>query len=180
VWSTLAELSYFYRQLCAKEIMKGMMEKLEKEVPVLLCKLEKIFPPGFFNPMQHLLIHLPYEAKVGGLCNIGGCIILKGPWNILEQWLETRQELKDASPKLFCLKRYHTSSSVYFAEEHNVNAPTMRYNIDEEPPVSDIKKFQWRGTTVSSSMTYYPSQEERTDALLYMFSNMEEMDPYFM
>ena len=92
----------------------------------------------------------------------------------------TRQELKDASPKLFCLKRYHTSLSVYFAEEHNVNAPTMRYNIDEEPPVSDIKKFQWRGTTVSSSMTYYPSQEERTDALLYMFSNMEEMDPYFM
>ena len=79
VWSTLAELSYFYRQLCAKEIMKGMMEKLEKEVPVLLCKLEKIFPPGFFNPMQHLLIHLPYEAKVSGLCNIGGCIILKGP-----------------------------------------------------------------------------------------------------
>lgn len=79
VWSTLAELSYFYRRLCAKEIMKGMMEKLEKEVPVLLCKLEKIFPPGFFNPMQHLLIHLPYEANVSGLCNIGGCIILKGP-----------------------------------------------------------------------------------------------------
>jgi hypothetical protein len=34
------------------------MEQLEKEAPVLLCKLEKIFPPGFFNPMQHLFIHL--------------------------------------------------------------------------------------------------------------------------
>jgi hypothetical protein len=66
VWKTLAELSYFYRQLCAKEIKKKMMEKLEKEIPVLLCKLDKIFPPGWFNPMQHLLIHLPYEAKVGG------------------------------------------------------------------------------------------------------------------
>jgi hypothetical protein len=42
-----------------------MMQKLEKQIPVLLCKMEKIFPPGFFNPMQHLLIHLPYEAKVG-------------------------------------------------------------------------------------------------------------------
>jgi hypothetical protein len=41
------------------------MEQLEKEASVLLCKLEKIFPPGFFNPMQHLIIHLPYEAKVG-------------------------------------------------------------------------------------------------------------------
>jgi hypothetical protein len=66
MWMMLAELSYFYRQLCAKEITVEMIQKLEKEIPVLLCKMEKIFPPRFFNPMQHLLIHLPYEAKVGG------------------------------------------------------------------------------------------------------------------
>jgi hypothetical protein len=65
VWKMLAELSYFYRQLCAKEIKKEMMEKLE-EISVLLCKFEKISPPGCFNPMQYLLIHLPNEAKVGG------------------------------------------------------------------------------------------------------------------
>jgi hypothetical protein len=51
VWTTLAELSHFYRQLCAKEIKKDMMEKLEDEIPVLLCNLEKIFPPGWFNPI---------------------------------------------------------------------------------------------------------------------------------
>jgi hypothetical protein len=66
VWTALAELSHFYIQLCAKEIKKDMMEKLEDEIPVLLCKLEKIFPPGWFNPMQYLLVHLPYEAKIGG------------------------------------------------------------------------------------------------------------------
>jgi hypothetical protein len=51
VWMALAELSHFYRQLCAKEIKKDMMEKLEDEIPVLLCKLEKIFPLGWFNLM---------------------------------------------------------------------------------------------------------------------------------
>jgi hypothetical protein len=30
VWKALAELSYFYRHLCAKEIKKEMMEKLEQ------------------------------------------------------------------------------------------------------------------------------------------------------
>jgi hypothetical protein len=59
MWQAIAELSYFYKQICAKEISKNMMEKLEKEIPVLLCKLEKIFPPRFFNPMEHLLIHIP-------------------------------------------------------------------------------------------------------------------------
>jgi hypothetical protein len=67
VWKMLAELSCFHRQMCAKEIKKEMMEKLEKDIQVLLCKLEKIFPLGWFNPMQHLLIHLLYQAKVCGL-----------------------------------------------------------------------------------------------------------------
>jgi hypothetical protein len=56
IWKALAELSYFYTQLCAKEIKKDVMEKLEIEILVLICKLEKIFPLGFFNPMQHLLV----------------------------------------------------------------------------------------------------------------------------
>jgi hypothetical protein len=43
-----------------------MMEKLEDEIPMLLYKLKKIFSPGWFNPIQYLLIHLPYEAKIGG------------------------------------------------------------------------------------------------------------------
>jgi hypothetical protein len=41
-----------------------MIEKLEKEIQVLLCKVQKIFALGFFKPMQHLLIDIPYEAKV--------------------------------------------------------------------------------------------------------------------
>jgi hypothetical protein len=52
--------------LCAKQITVEMIQQLEKKIPVLLCKMEKIFPPRFFNPIQRLLIYLPYEAKVGG------------------------------------------------------------------------------------------------------------------
>jgi hypothetical protein len=45
VWKVLVELSHFYRQLCAKEIKKEIMDKLKNEIPMLMCKLEKIFPP---------------------------------------------------------------------------------------------------------------------------------------
>jgi hypothetical protein len=75
VWLALSELSYFFHQLCAKELSRTVVADLEILAPVLLCKLEKIFPPGFFNPMQHLILHLPYEAQMGGragtlvLCN---------------------------------------------------------------------------------------------------------------
>ena len=43
-----------------------VVEELEKVAPLLLCKLEKIFPPGFFLSMQHLILHLPSEARMGG------------------------------------------------------------------------------------------------------------------
>jgi len=62
VWQVLAELSNFFRQLCAKELSRAVIMDIEKMAPVLLCKLEKIIPPAFFNPMLHLLLHLPYEA----------------------------------------------------------------------------------------------------------------------
>ena len=77
VWRVLAELSYFFRQLCAKELSRDVIDDLEKVAPVLLCKLEKIFPPSFFLAMQHLILHLPYEARMGGPCRPVGAIQLR-------------------------------------------------------------------------------------------------------
>jgi hypothetical protein len=51
VWLALTELSYFFCQLCAKELSWTMIADLERLTPMLLCKLEKISPPDFFNPM---------------------------------------------------------------------------------------------------------------------------------
>ena len=66
IWQVLAELSYVFCQLCAKELSRTIIDDLGKAAPVLLCKLEKIFPPDCFLLMQHLILHLPYEAWMGG------------------------------------------------------------------------------------------------------------------
>jgi hypothetical protein len=59
LWEIFIELNYFYMQICAKQVSKSMMQKLEKEIMVLICKMKKVFPAGWFNVMQHLLVHLP-------------------------------------------------------------------------------------------------------------------------
>jgi hypothetical protein len=43
------------------------IERLETNIVETLCKLEMIFPPTFFDSMEHLSIHLPSEVKVEGL-----------------------------------------------------------------------------------------------------------------
>jgi hypothetical protein len=34
-----------------------MMLRLEKEITVLVCKMEIVFLPGWFNAIQHLIVH---------------------------------------------------------------------------------------------------------------------------
>jgi hypothetical protein len=55
----------------------------------------------------------------------------------------------------------------------------MQYNVDEEPPCSDLSIFASRGTYVGSSMSYYSISEERKDALRYMYGNIDGMTKYF-
>jgi hypothetical protein len=179
VWHMLAELSYFYRQLCAKEIAREMMEKLEKEMPVLLCKMEKKIPPGFFNPMQHLLVHLAYEAKVGGPMQYRWMYYIERALRYLKRMVGNKAGVEGCIAEAFLLKEVAYFSSVYFVDEHNVNAPSMRYNVDEEPSCSELEIFKCKGTTVGSSQAYDYTPEEREAALMYMYANMEEMDKYF-
>jgi len=44
--------------------MDDLVRMLEN-IPIILCKLERIFPLGFFYSMEHLVIHLPMEVLKG-------------------------------------------------------------------------------------------------------------------
>ena len=66
VYTALVELSFFFKELCCKTLKLQVLEKLENDIAKILCKLEAIFPPAFFDVMVHLAIHLPHEAMLAG------------------------------------------------------------------------------------------------------------------
>ena len=90
----LAELSYFFRQLCAKELEYEVVAKLEEHAPELLCKLEMIFPPGFFYPMQHMILHLAYEVEWEDLCSSDSSMHLNGSSSIFVGNVRIKPALK--------------------------------------------------------------------------------------
>ena len=51
MWKALTELSMFFKDLTSTIIKNDDMAQLEEEIPVILCKLERIFPPIFFDSM---------------------------------------------------------------------------------------------------------------------------------
>jgi hypothetical protein len=100
-------------------------------------------------------------------------------YDILKPLVGNRTRVEECIIMTFTLKEVAYFSSVYFAEEHNVNAPMMRYNVDEEPPCRDLSFFALRGTTVGSSTSYYSTLEDRKADLLYINANIDGMDKYF-
>ncbi|CAN6575551.1 unnamed protein product [Malus baccata var. baccata] len=66
VYEPLIELSYFFKELCAKVLSEEDLNVLENQIAITLCKMEQIFPPAFFDIMIHLTCHLAWEAKMAG------------------------------------------------------------------------------------------------------------------
>ncbi|CAM8908185.1 unnamed protein product [Rhodiola kirilowii] len=67
VVSTLTALSHWFQKICCRELTRADVIKMKADIVLILCQLERIFPPAFFTIMVHLMIHLPDH------------IILKGP-----------------------------------------------------------------------------------------------------
>ena len=63
---TIIKLCSFFQQLCAKTLYVKDLDKLKEGIVLILCKLERIFPPTLFDIMAHLMVYLPHEAKLAG------------------------------------------------------------------------------------------------------------------
>ncbi|CAM8959371.1 unnamed protein product [Rhodiola kirilowii] len=66
IWEAVSELCTFFQDICASVLHIERMEHWQNNIVVTLCKLETIFPPSFFDSMEHLPIHLADEVLFGG------------------------------------------------------------------------------------------------------------------
>nr|GEX66456.1 hypothetical protein [Tanacetum cinerariifolium] len=66
VATPIIKLCLFFKQIFSRTLMETDMVKAQSQMIDILCNLELIYPPAFFNIMIYLVIHLPLEALEGG------------------------------------------------------------------------------------------------------------------
>ncbi|WMV41418.1 hypothetical protein MTR67_034803 [Solanum verrucosum] len=66
IWKPITEIRLFFKDLCSGKLLESSLDRMEENILVTTTKLEKIFPCGFFDVMEHLPIHLVQEARLGG------------------------------------------------------------------------------------------------------------------
>ena len=67
IWSSLIDLSLFFRDIYTIKLSTDHISGLEASSTETICKLKKIFPPNFFDSMKYFMIHLAYETRIEGL-----------------------------------------------------------------------------------------------------------------
>jgi hypothetical protein len=117
--------------------------------------MEKIFLPGWFNMLQHLLVHLPWEARVGRSAQFRWMYSQERELKKLRVTVRNKARVEGCITKALACKEIMNFSSKYFSCANNVNAHTTRYHIVEEVPLSELSIFQWKGKCVGAPSTHY-------------------------
>ena len=180
-WNALTEISQFFRDLCASTITSDDMIRLEKNAPEILCKLEMFFPPSFFNSMEHLPIHLPYEAKVGGPVQYRWMYPFERFLNHLKRKIGNKAHVEASICNAYLLEEIANFCSTYF--EDHIDTKTLSLNLKDKEVVTNDPNlpelFQnHKGKASGKCTVRYLEEHEYTLAHKYILSNCEILKPY--
>ncbi|KAL6542379.1 hypothetical protein OROMI_023981 [Orobanche minor] len=178
VWTALTELSIFFKELTATVISKADMERLEKDIPVILCKLERIFPPSFFDSMEHLPVHLPYEAKIAGPVQYRWMYPFVS--SKAENNVKNKNRVEGSIANAYLMEEASSFCSYYFEEHVGTKARNVPRNedVDEDDREDIISLFRQSGRAFGRKKTRYLTDKEYNAARAYVLLNCDEVSPF--
>ncbi|KAM3299995.1 hypothetical protein ACQJBY_041154 [Aegilops geniculata] len=178
-WEVLAELSYFFHVLCAKEVSPTVIDEMEERAPELLCKLEKIFPPGFFNPMEDMILHLPSEARMGGPVQNRWCYGLERMQKTLRAKCRHKCRIEASIAEAFLAEEItNFTTSRYAANIPSLHNAKSRYNTGDPKHESKLNLFKGQLVPVGASGSKNLGPKEWKTLTLYILTNLQEVRPY--
>jgi hypothetical protein len=127
-----------YRCLSLKEIHEYDIKYWKREIPRLMCEMQKYLPPSFFNAQEHYLIHQVEEIE---MC---GPVHTRSMW-MLERHLKSLKALvrQRACPEGSMVEGYMVYESMLYISQYvpKLAAQDM-HAVDCIWDVNSIKKFE--------------------------------------
>ncbi|XP_028095951.1 uncharacterized protein LOC114295858 [Camellia sinensis] len=132
----LIELSNFFSQLCSKTLEPDGLDRLQSQIALTLCHLERIFPPSFFDIMEHLLIHLAEKAKIVGPVQYRWMYFIERYLMTLKSYIHNRSHPKGSIAEGYLVEECMTFCSRYLDNvESKLNRPIRNYDVSDNPGI---------------------------------------------
>ncbi|PKU76965.1 hypothetical protein MA16_Dca001571 [Dendrobium catenatum] len=148
---------------------------MEQQIPFILCQLEKIFPPGFFDSMEHLPVHLPYEAMVGGPVQYRWMYPFERYLNKLKKTAKNKSRPEGSICEAYLTYETTQFCSYYFETISQSGESSTSQNVGKS---SNISVFSGIGEPLGASTMRYLADKEMAVITLYILLNCDEVEPY--
>nr|GEV77204.1 hypothetical protein [Tanacetum cinerariifolium] len=130
----IIELCLIFKQICSQSLMEDDVLKAHNMVVDIMRNIELIYPPGFFDIMIHLVIHLPLEALDGGPIRLRWMYpferFTKKPKNYVRN---------KAKPKVSIAEGYVAEEALTFSSHYFQDVTTKFNRLDR----NELKKVIW-------------------------------------
>ncbi|XP_042964558.1 uncharacterized protein LOC122298763 [Carya illinoinensis] len=183
VRQALIELSAFFKELCCRTLNLSVLHRLQANIPIILCKLEMIFPPAFFDIMVHLSIHLPEEALLAGPVQYRWMYPFERYLGKFKRYVRNRARpegsIAEAYVHLecltFCSMYLHDIETKYHREEHNTDVP-----IDgpESGNTGSLSVFSQKVRPLGTAYSHKLADTLMVKARWDHYNKMKEEDPH--
>lgn len=153
---------------------------LEKNIIEITCKLEKIFLPSFFDSMEHLQIHLPYEARVGGPVQYKQIYPFEMVMGNLKRKVKNRAQVKGSICEAYSFYEISTFVSNYFLDKVLTKANRVpRHDDGGNVELNGrLSVFGLSGRAYGKGKRIFLSDQELHAAHTCIFLNCEEIDEF--
>ncbi|WVZ84331.1 hypothetical protein U9M48_031373 [Paspalum notatum var. saurae] len=176
IYEAIVELGLFFQQLCAKTLKLDVLHRMKKEISIILCKLEKIFPPAFFYVMLHLTVHLPDEAILRGPVQYGWMYPVERRLLTLKRYVRNMARPEGSIAEAYVANECLTACSRYFDDldtRHN-REDKNKERVDAQK--GDLSVFQ-HGVVLLGAYNIIYLENDYDKMIWYVLNNCEEVEP---
>ncbi|XP_039130823.1 uncharacterized protein LOC120267164 isoform X1 [Dioscorea cayenensis subsp. rotundata] len=157
------------------------MNRLIEEIPVILCKLERIFPSAFFDSMEHLPIHLPYEAKIPGPVQYRWMYPFERFLRHLKKKVTNKAKVEGSICNAYLVEEASTFCSYYFEPHVNTKLRKVPRNDDGgkvETSEGLLSIFSFPGRPYGQAKSRRLTDKEYHQAQTYVLLNCDGVQQY--
>ncbi|GJW37322.1 hypothetical protein Tco_0060242 [Tanacetum coccineum] len=173
----IIELCSFFKQICSATLMEDDMLKAQSKVVDILCNLELIYPPAFFDIMIHLVIHLPLEALEGGPIRPRWMFPFERFMKKLKGYVRNKAKPEGSIAEGYVAEEALTFSSHYFRDvTTKFNRPDR--NVDPPPPTCQFQVFRSLCKSIGLRSVIRFDAQELKKVIWYVLHNSPEIDTY--
>jgi len=153
------------------------MVEAQKQLVLILCKLERIFPFTFFDIMICLVLHFPNEAIRGGPVYMRWMYPFRRYLKRLKNYVRNAPKLEGSTAKGYVVDEALTFCSRYFYYvEMRFNRPDR--NDDGIHPSRQLSVFESQCKLLGKQSYMELGSNDRNKAEFYTLNNSPELEPY--